>query len=59
MTWILIVVIGGWGTVSDVRFERMTEAQCRAALEALEPLRSAIGAACVGPDGQKAIMGAS
>lgn len=52
MTWILIIAVGGWGRISEVRFERMPEAQCRAALEALSPIRTAVGTACVGPDGQ-------
>lgn len=52
MPWILIVAIGGWVGVSEVRFAEMTEAQCRAALAELSPLHFRIGAVCVGPGGE-------
>jgi len=51
-SWILIIAIGGVVSMSDVKTVPMTEQQCRAAVQELYPLRKAIGAACVGPEGQ-------
>jgi hypothetical protein len=52
MEWILIVAVGGFTGVSDVLFERMPAAQCRAAVDALTPIKSAVGAVCIGPNGE-------
>ncbi|WP_457647640.1 hypothetical protein [Profundibacter sp.] len=57
MSWILIIVLPGTLGIESVQFERMPEAQCRAALTTMEPLKRKIGLACVGPDGQIVEMG--
>ncbi|MBZ9943495.1 hypothetical protein LB533_20625 [Mesorhizobium sp. BR1-1-13] len=51
--WFLIIAIGGFAGVSDVKTIGMTQAQCREAVTQLLPLRSALGAVCVGPNGEK------
>ena len=52
--WILIIAIGGWGTVSDIQVHRdLPEAQCRAMALALKPLKDGVGVVCVGPDGTR------
>lgn len=53
--WVLIIAaIGGWGDVSDMQVHRdLPEAQCRAMLTALAPLKQRVGAVCVGPDGTR------
>lgn len=57
MPWILIVAVGGWVGLSDVRLVALTERQCRTALAELEPLKPRIGTVCVGPDGEAAQWG--
>ena len=51
--WILIIAIGGFSGVSDVKTVQMTQEQCRQAVVQMLPLRSALGAVCVGPNGEK------
>lgn len=52
--WILIIAIGSaLGGVSDVKHMPMTPEQCRQAVVQLLPLRSALGAVCVGQNGEK------
>lgn len=52
--WVLLIALGGWGTISDMQVHRdLPEAQCRAMLTALAPLKQRVGAACVGPDGTR------
>lgn len=53
MTWLFIVVLVGIGGANDVKFTSMTEAQCRAAVDVMQPLKArGLGAACVGPAGE-------
>ena len=51
--WILIIIIGGFTGIADVKPIQMTEAQCRQAVIQLKPYARAIGAGCFGPEGQK------
>lgn len=52
MTWILVIVIGGWATISDVKTIPMTEQQCKAAVREMAKT-TGLGVGCFGPDGQK------
>lgn len=51
--WILLIAIGGFNGVSDVKHVEMTGEQCRQAVVQMKPLSRAIGAVCVGPNGEK------
>jgi hypothetical protein len=54
MSWVLVfTMVGGWGSASGVQFFWLpAEAQCEAALAAIEPLQGALAAVCIGPDRQ-------
>lgn len=52
MTWLLIVTLGGFTGVSDMKQTFVTEMQCKAAVRKLYPLRRAAQALCVGPLGE-------
>jgi hypothetical protein len=52
-TWILLIALGGWGSVSDFKSIPMTELQCRQAITQLKPLKGKMGAVCIGTNGEK------
>ncbi|OBQ68940.1 hypothetical protein EFV37_29320 [Mesorhizobium loti] len=52
-TWALIIVIGGFTGISDVKQTQMTEAQCKRTVIELKLYKDHIGAGCFGPEGQK------
>ena len=54
MGWFLLVVTIGFAStsVSDVKIIQMTEAQCKAALIEMQPLKDHVGLACIGPNGE-------
>jgi hypothetical protein len=52
MSWILIIVLPGALGIGSVQFERMPEAQCRAALATMLPLERRVGLSCIGPAGE-------
>lgn len=52
--WVLVVVIGGFTSLADVKTVAMTERQCKAAVEELRPIkRNGLEVTCVGPNGEK------
>lgn len=53
MEWFLIIVVASRIGVSEVQVTPMPEAQCRAAIEVLAPLKKHVGVACVGPNGER------
>ena len=53
MNWILIIVVSGQVIgLGGVTTTPMTEDQCKASIEVLTPLKGALGAACIGPNGE-------
>ena len=53
-TWIFLIALGGWGTVSDFKSIPMTELQCKQAVTQVKPIsKGRLGAVCVGPNGEK------
>lgn len=58
MNWVLIIALrGAVAGIGSVSTTPMTELQCKAALEVLEPLKGSVGAACIGPGGEVVEMG--
>lgn len=58
MNWVLIIALrGAVAGIGSVNTTAMTELQCKASLEVLAPLKSSVGAACVGPNGEVVEMG--
>ena len=52
VNWLFVVVVASsLSAVGEVKITPMTEAQCRAAVDLMRPLKGKLGAACVGPDG--------
>lgn len=51
--WVLLIAIGGFTGVSDVKHAEMTKDQCIASLTELSPLYlTGVDGVCVGPNGQ-------
>lgn len=51
-TWILIIFIGGFNGVSDVKHVPMTGDQCREAVRKMITFKGQVSAACFGPSGE-------
>lgn len=57
MSWILMIIIGGFTGASDIKFVPMSEMQCKQAVDLLRQFKGKIGAGCIGPNGESYTTG--